>query len=94
MDASTIDLCLAVFPWAKFRKNKGAVKLHAVINHDGLIAEFTDITDGKTHKMNIGKLIKFPKGSIVVLDRGYIDFEWFNKLTERVFSLYQEVKRI
>ncbi len=83
MDASTIDLCLSVFPWAKFRKTKGAVKLHAVINHDGLIPEFIDITDGKTHEVNMGKKIKFPKGSIVAVDRGYIDYEWFNELTEK-----------
>lgn len=49
MDASTIDLCLSVFPWAKFRQTKGAVKLHGVLDHDGLIPAFIDITDGKAH---------------------------------------------
>jgi len=66
----------------RFRENKGAVKLHTVINHDGLIPEFIDITDGKTHEVNIGKTIKFPKGSIVAMDRGYLDYKWFNELTK------------
>ena len=81
MDASTIDLCLSVFPWAKFRQRKGAVKLHAVLDHDGLLPTFIDITDGKTHEVNIGRGIKLPKGSILTMDRGYIDYEWFQELT-------------
>jgi len=80
MDASTIDLCLSVFPWAKFRKNKGAVKLHTVINHDGYIPEFQTITDGKVHEVNEARKVKLPKGSILAMDRGYIDYQWFNEL--------------
>ena len=80
MDASTIDLCLSVFPWAKFRKNKGAVKLHTVINHDGYIPEFQTITDGKVHEVNEARKVKLPKGSILAMDRGYIDYKWFNEL--------------
>jgi hypothetical protein len=83
MDASTIDLCLSVFPWAKFRQTKGAVKLHAVLDHDGLLPTFIDITDGKTHEVNIGRGIKLPKGSILTMDRGYIDYEWFQELTDQ-----------
>ena len=83
MDASTIDLCLSVFPWAKFRKAKGAVKLHAVLDHDGLLPTFIDLTDGKTHEVNIGRGIKLPKGSILTMDRGYIDYEWFQELTDQ-----------
>ena len=83
MDASTIDLCLSVFPWAKFRTTKGAVKLHTVLDHDGLIPAFVDITDGKTHDVNIGRLVRLPKGSILTMDRGYIDYQWFNDLNEQ-----------
>lgn len=83
MDASTIDLCLSVFPWAKFRQTKGAVKLHAVLDHDGLLPTFIDITDGKTHEVNIGRGIKLPKGSVLTMDRGYIDYEWFQELTDQ-----------
>ena len=80
MDASTIDLCLSIFPWAKFRSKKGAVKLHAVLDHDGLIPAFIDITDGKTHEVNMGRQVQLPKGSILTMDRGYIDYQWFNEL--------------
>ena len=102
MDASTIDLCLSVFPWAKFRKNKGAVKLHTVINHAGYIPEFQTITDGKVHEVNEAKKVKLPKGSILVMDRGYIDYQWFNELNDmKVFFVtrsktnmkYKVVKR-
>jgi hypothetical protein len=80
MDASTIDLCLSVFPWAKFRQTKGAVKLHAVLDHDGLIPAFIDITDGKTHDVTQGRCFKLPKGSILTMDRGYIDYAWLKEL--------------
>ena len=62
MDASTIDFCLIGFRWAKFRAQKGAVKLHAVLDHDGLIPAFIDFTDAKTHEVNIGRTIKLLKG--------------------------------
>ncbi len=81
LDASTIDLCLSMFPWAKFRKNKGAVKLHIGLNHSGYLPEFITITDGKVADVTAGRCIKFPKGSIVVCDRGYNDYAWFNSLT-------------
>ena len=80
LDASTIDLCLNLFPWAKFRKNKGAVKLHVGLNHNGYLPEFMTITDGKTADVTAGRCINFPKHSIVVCDRGYNDYQWFNSL--------------
>lgn len=81
LDASTIDLCLNLFPWAKFRKQKAAVKLHVGLNHNGYLPEFISITDGKTADITAGRCIDFPKHSIVVCDRGYNDFIWFNSLT-------------
>lgn len=83
MDASTIDVCLSVFPWAKFRAKKGAVKLHAVLDHDGLIPAFIDITDGKTHEVNMGRNVRLPEGSILTMDRGYIDYQWFDDLNQQ-----------
>lgn len=83
MDASTIDVCLSVFPWAKFRAKKGAVKLHAVLDHDGLIPAFIDLTDGKTHEVNIGRTIRLAKGSILTMDRGYIDYQWFDDINHQ-----------
>ena len=93
MDASTIDLCLSVFPWAKFRTKKGAVKLHTVLDHDGLIPSFVDITDGKTHDVNIGRLVQLPKGSILTMDRGYIDYQWFNDLDGQGIYFVTRAKR-
>ncbi len=93
MDASTIELCLSVFPWAEFRAKKGAVKLHTVLDHDGLIPAFVDITDGKTHEVNIGRQVTLPKGSILTMDRGYIDYQWFNKLNAQGVYFVTRAKR-
>jgi len=82
LDASTIDLCLSVFPWARFRTTKAGVKLHALLDLRGNIPSFIDITDAKVHDVNIlDKLIPEP-GSIYVMDRGYLDFE-------RLYNMHQ-----
>ena len=83
LDASTIDLCLSVFPWANFRTTKGAIKLHVGLNHAGYLPEFVTVTDGKTHDVTIGRTLAFPKGSMVAIDRGYNDYAWYNQLTEK-----------
>ena len=80
-DSTTIDLCLSLFPWAKFRKQKGAIKMHTLLNLRGSIPEFIRITDGKVHDVNIlDELIPEP-GSFYVMDRAYIDFERLYLLT-------------
>lgn len=81
LDASTIDLCLSVFPWAKFRTTKGAVKLHVGLNHAGYLPEFVTLTEGSKHDITVGRILKFPKGSIVAIDKGYNDYSWYNQLT-------------
>jgi hypothetical protein len=82
LDASTIDLCLSLFPWARFRKSKAAVKLHTLLDLRGSIPSFISITDGKVHDVKIlDELVPEP-GSIYVMDRGYLDFE-------RLFLLHQ-----
>ncbi len=73
-DSTTIDLCLELFPWAKFRKTKGAVKLHTLLNLRGSIPEFIHITEGRVHDVNILDLLIFQAGSFYVMDRGYLDF--------------------
>jgi putative transposase len=83
LDASTIDLCLSVFPWAQFRSTKGAVKLHVGLNHNGYLPEFVTITDGKDADITVGRTLNFPKGSIVAIDKGYNDYSWYNQLTEK-----------
>ena len=82
LDASTIDLCLSVFPWAKFRTTKGAVKLHVGLNHAGYLPEFVTLTEGKKHDITVGRILKFPKGSIVAIDKAYNDYTWYKHLTE------------
>ena len=75
LDSTTIDLCLSLFPWAKFRKHKGAIKMHTLLNLRGRIPEFIRITDANVHDVNIlDELIPEP-GSFYVMDRAYIDFE-------------------
>ena len=74
MDASTIDLCLRLFPWADFRSNKAAIKAHTVIDLRGAIPVMICITTGKVSDVSMLDKLCLPKGSIVVLDRGYIDF--------------------
>jgi len=74
LDSTTIDLCLSLFPWARFRKTKGAIKLHALLDLRGDIPSFIEITDGKVHDVNIlDELIPEP-GSFYIMDRAYVDF--------------------
>ena len=73
-DSSTIDLCLSLFPWAKFRKHKAAVKLHTLIDLRGSIPCFIRITDGKTHDVNVLDELILEAGAFYIMDRGYIDF--------------------
>ena len=75
LDSTTIDLCLALFPWARFRKAKGAVKLHTLLDLRGSIPSFIHISDGKLHDVNILDQIVFEAGSFYIMDRGYIDFD-------------------
>jgi hypothetical protein len=80
LDATTIDLCLALFPWAKFRKHKGAVKLHTLLDLHGNIPTVVIITDGKVHEVNILDQLIFEAGAFYVMDRGYLDFARLYKL--------------
>jgi len=81
LDSTTIDLCLSLFPWAKFRKSKGAVKMHTLLDLHGNIPTFIGITDGKVHDVNILDEIVPEAGAFYVIDRGYIDFERLFVLT-------------
>ena len=75
LDSTTIDLCLALFPWAKFRTHKGAFKMHTLLDLRGNIPSFIAITDGKVHDVNILDMLMIEPGSFYIMDRGYIDFE-------------------
>jgi len=75
LDASIIDLCLSVFPWAGFRRTKSAVKLHTLLDLRGNIPSFVAITDGRYHEVNILDVLLMEAGAIYIMDRGYLDFE-------------------
>jgi len=83
IDSTTIDLCLKLFPWARFRKSKAAVKLHTVLQVDGLLPTFLHITDGRTHDAKAARNLHVPEGSFVVFDRGYNDFYLFKSFTDK-----------
>ncbi len=80
LDASTIDLCLSVFPWAPFRSTKAAIKLHTLLDLRGNIPTFLHISDGKLHDVNVLDLLVPEPGAFYVMDRGYIDFERLHRL--------------
>lgn len=82
LDSTTIDLCLSVFKWAKFRKKKGAIKLHTLLDIKGSIPTFIFITDGKVHDVNVLDEIDFEAGAIYLMDRAYIDFGRLNIMHE------------
>ena len=86
LDATVIDLCLSMYDWAKFRRAKGAIKLHLLLDHDGYLPSFVVITEGKTHEVNIAKKLHFAPGTILIFDKGYTDYTFFDRLcTDGVF---------
>ena len=82
LDATTIALCLALFPWAEFRRTKGAVKLHLLLDHDGYFPAYAYISNGKKHDVTIARKTPLPPGSIVTMDRGYNDYKLFGSWTD------------
>jgi len=81
LDSTTIDLCLSMYDWAHFMRTKGAVKLHLVLDHDGYLPRFAVITDGKVSDIEVARRLDFPAGTIVVEDRGYTDYELYDRWT-------------
>ena len=81
LDASTIDLCLNMFDWARFRRTKGAVKLHLLLDHQGCLPCWAWITDGKTPDVKAARRLDFAPGTVVAVDRGYIDYDLFDYWT-------------
>ncbi len=92
LDATTISLSLKVFPWATFRQKKGAIKLHIGLDADGYLPEFIDATKGKTHEISWAKMLKLPAGSLIVFDRGYTDYGWYQALMDSGVFFVARVK--
>ena len=83
LDATLIPLCLSVFDWAQYRRSKGAVKLHLILDHDGYLPRFAVITDGKSSEIEVARSLEFEPGTMLVIDRGYQDFAWWLELSRR-----------
>lgn len=86
VDSTYVPLCLNLFDWAKFRRRKGAIKLHTVLDYDTAMPAFIHMTDGKQHDLTVAKDIVFPRGSVVVMDKAYVDYPWlFNLDSNDIF---------
>jgi hypothetical protein len=82
LDSTTIDLCAEVFDWAHYKTHKGAVKLHVQLNHAGYLPSYMVITDGKSSDIAVARQMKWAKGTILVIDRGYVDYQWWESIDE------------
>lgn len=83
LDSTVIPLCLSVFDWAHYKRAKGAVKLHMVLDHDGYLPSYAVLSDGKTADITAAKTMTFAAGTMLVFDRGYADYKWWLKLTRQ-----------
>ena len=81
LDSTSIDLCASLFDWAQYKRTKGAVKVHLLLDNDGYLPCFACITDGKKHDVTVGRTLRFQPGTIVVFDKGYVDYNWWEQMT-------------
>lgn len=87
LDSTLISLCLSLYDWAKYTSTKGAVKLHTLLDYDGCLPVYIHVTDGKVADNTAAYFVKIPTGSVVVADRGYVDFKLLNKWDEDKVNL-------
>jgi len=83
MDSTSIDLCASLFDWARYKRTKGAAKLHLLLDHDGYLPAFACISDGKTSDIRVARQFQFAPGTVVVMDRAYVDYDWWESLTKQ-----------
>lgn len=93
LDSTVIELCASMFDWAKFRASKGAAKLHLLLDHDGCLPCFATVTEGRTADVKIAQQLKLPKGSLVVIDRGYIDYRMFERWSTEGVGFVTRLKK-
>ena len=93
IDSTTMDLVSNMFDWAKYGKSKGALKLHLMLDHDGLLPRFAVVTDGQGADIAVGRQMPTEPGSIFVFDRGYVDYEWFRSLGQRGVHFVTRLKK-
>lgn len=82
LDSTCIDLCAELYDWAKYKRTKGAVKVHLLLDNEGYLPVFACITDGKRHDVTVGRELRFAAGTIVVKDKGYVDYSWWQQMSE------------
>lgn len=94
LDATVIALCLSLFPWAKYRQRKGAMKLHCLLDHSGDLPSFLVMTEGRRHDVDVIKELELPLSldSILIVDRGYVDFEWLWRLNKKPIFFVTRMK--
>lgn len=93
IDSTSIDLCAEIFDWAQYKRTKGAVKLHLVLDHEGYLPCFAVITDGKSADVTVGRGFRFEPGTIVAMDKGYVDYKWWKQMTEDGVYFVTRLKR-
>jgi hypothetical protein len=93
VDGTLIDLCASMFDWAHYQQAKGAAKLHLVLDHDGYLPRFAVITEGKAAELKIAREFTFAPGTIVVFDRGYVDYQWYQRLTDEGVFFVTRMRR-
>jgi len=92
LDATVIELCVTMFDWARFRRTKGAIKLHLLLDHDGYLPVFACLTEGRQHEMKLARGLCLPRGSVVAMDRAYVDYRLFQNWTERGICFVTRLK--
>jgi putative transposase len=91
LDATVVSLCLSLFPWARFRRTKGGIKLHTLLDHDGYLPAFVALSPAREHEVQRARSLRLPKGSIVVEDMGYADYDRYAQLTaQKVFFVTRQ----
>lgn len=93
LDSTIVELCASMFDWAQWRQTKGALKLHLLLDHDGHLPVFAHVTDGKTADVKIAQSLDFTKGTIVAIDRGYVDYHLFTRWTRQGVFFVTRLKR-
>ena len=93
LDSTTIDLCASLFDWAQYKRAKGAVKLHLLLDHEGYLPCFAHITDGKSSDIAVARDLKFQPGTILVMDRGYVDYGWWERLSKEGVYFVTRLKK-
>lgn len=83
LDSTMIDLCASLYDWAAYKRTKGAVKLHLLLDHQGYLPQLVVITPGKVQEIEVARRLRFQPGTMLIFDRGYVDYAWFEHLTSQ-----------